>query len=274
MKGLTMAEGILGRRQAIRLLAGLGGAATLGGAGTLLASTAAAQPAAPAGAMARMPWPYRLIDPDAAGQRAFDGYHKGHCMYGTFEAVAGTVAEQLGAPYTSFPFQMFIYGMGGVYGWGTLCGALNGCAAALQLLSPNPGPLVDELFHWYENTPLPDFDVKGMKFRTVRSAAGSPLCHPSIAKWCEASGKKAYSAERDERCGVLAGAVARKCAMLLNAQASGTFAASAAASARTRACVGCHEKGGQLENMRSKQECAPCHSDALLELDGHQKVTF
>jgi len=271
-----MSIGTLDRRQALGLLAGLGGAATLGGAQALLpqAPKGGGQATAPAGLMAHLPWPYRALDPDLAGQRAFEGYKKGHCMFGTFEAIVGAVAEKLGAPYTSFPFEMFIYGMGGVYGWGTLCGTLNGCAAAIQVLSPNPGPLVDELFRWYENTPLPDHDPKGMKFKTVKSVAGSPLCHPSIAKWCEASGLKAYSSERDERCGVLAGAVARKCAMLLNAQAAGTFAPLTAVDPRTRTCMGCHEKGGPMENMRSKQTCEPCHSDESLQTQGHQKLTF
>jgi hypothetical protein len=261
------------RRRALGLLAGLGGAVTLGGSALLGRTLAAGVPAAaPANAMAHLPWPYRMLDADAVGQRAFQGYKKGHCMFGTFDAIAGTVAEQLGAPYTSFPFEMFIYGMGGVYGWGTLCGALNGCAAAIQVLSPNPGPLVDELFRWYENTPLPDFEPKGKTFKTVQSLAGSPLCHPSIAEWCAASGKKAYSAERDERCGVLAGSVARQCAMLLNAQAAGKFLPATAVDPRTQACMGCHEKGGPMENMRSKQSCAPCHSDETLSLHGHQKI--
>jgi hypothetical protein len=269
-----MSSEILDRRRALGLLAGLGGAVTLGGTALLGRTLAGAPAAAPASAMAHLPWPYRRVDPDAAGQRAFDSYRKGHCMYGTFDAIVGTVAEQLGAPYTSFPFEMFLYGMGGVYGWGTLCGTLNGCAAAIQVLSPEPGPLVDELFRWYENTPLPNFAPKGMAFRTVQSQAGSPLCHPSIAQWCEASGKKAYSPERDERCGVLAGSVARQCALLLNEQAAGKLIPVTPVDARTKACMGCHEKGGPMENMRSKQTCVVCHPDETLSLNGHQKVQY
>jgi hypothetical protein len=265
----------LDRRHALGLLAGLGGAVTLGGTALLAQSATAQAPASgPVSALAHLPWPYRMLDPDAVGQRAFDSYKKGHCMFGTFEAIVGSVAGQLGAPYTSFPFEMFIYGMGGVNGWGTLCGALNGCAASLQLLSSNPGPLIDELFRWYENTPLPNFAAKGTRFKTVQSLAGSPLCHPSIAKWCEASGLKAYSPERDERCGVLAGSVARHCVELLNAQVAGKVLPLTAVDARTKTCMGCHEKGGPMENMRSKQTCAPCHSDESLSLHGHQKLTF
>ena len=55
----------------------------------------------------------------------------GACMLGAFEPIVRGVADKLGAPYTSFPFAMFAYGAGGVAGWGTLCGCLNGAAAAL-----------------------------------------------------------------------------------------------------------------------------------------------
>lgn len=266
-----MSSGLVDRREALALLGGLG-AAGVGSLGALRAATSGEPSAAPRAAMAKLPWPYRMLNADAVGQRAFEGYAKGHCMYGTFEAIIASVAEQLGEPYANFPYQLFVYGAGGVQGWGTLCGALNGCAAAIQMLSTNPEPLVDELFRWYQGAALPDFEPKGMKFRNVQSAAGSPLCHPSIAKWCEGSGKKAYSPERKERCGVLTAAVARKCALLLNAQAGGKFAAAAPADARTASCMGCHEKGGALENMRSKQNCAPCHGDETLGLKGHAKI--
>ena len=268
-----MSNRTIDRRQALGFLAGIGGAVALGGATKALGG-ATSEPTTPApkGTMARLPWPYKTLDPEAVGQRAFDAYAKGHCMYGTFEAIVGSVADKLGDPYKGFPFEMFIYGMGGVHGWGTLCGCLNGCAAAIQVLSANPEPVIDELYRWYQAAALPDFAPKGMKFKTVQSAAGSPLCHPSIAKWCEASGKKAYSPERKERCGVLTGAVARKCAMLLNDQAAGKFAPVSAVDPRTKSCMGCHEKGGPMENMRSKQACAPCHSDETLNLKGHQKI--
>jgi hypothetical protein len=29
-----------------------------------------------------------------------------------------------------------------------------------------------------------------------------------------------------------------------------------------------------MENMRSKQTCAPCHSDESLSLKGHQKINL
>jgi hypothetical protein len=60
--------------------------------------------------------------------------------------------------------------------------------------------------------------------------------------------------------------------MLLNDQAAGKFAPVTAVDVRSKGCMSCHEKGGALENMRSKQACAPCHSDETLSLHGHQKI--
>ena len=52
---------------------------------------------------------------------------------------------------------MLAYGAGGINGWATVCGALNGAAAAFQLLSPKPETLIDTLFAWYEGESLPNF---------------------------------------------------------------------------------------------------------------------
>ena len=46
-----------------------------------------------------VPWPYKPLNPDAGAQRGFEGYYKAECMYGTFEAIVGPIAEQLGSPY-------------------------------------------------------------------------------------------------------------------------------------------------------------------------------
>jgi len=262
------------RRQALVALGALGGSLGLGCAATVAPKAAADAHAAPPAKspMGVLPWPYKTLDPDVVGQRGYDSYAKGHCMYGSFEAIVGSVADQLGAPYDTFPYGMFVYGAGGINGWGTICGCLNGSAAAIQMLSPNPEPVIDELFRWYENTALPDFDPKGIKFASVRSVASSPLCHPSIAKWCEKSSKKSYSPERKDRCGVLTAAVARHAAFLLNEQAAGRFAKASPLDPRTQKCSSCHEKGGEVENVRAKQICESCHPDPVLEQRGHQKL--
>ena len=248
------------RRQFVTVL---GGVAVAGATATLVAH--ADQPAGvndPAAALQKIPWPYKPLDPDKAGQRGFEGYYKAECMYGTFEAIVGPVAEQLGSPYKDFPFLMFKYGGGGIKGWGTVCGALNGAASAVQLLSPQPDPLVNALFAWYEHEPLPDVHPKGAKFSEIRSISGSPLCHQSIAQWTKASGKHAYSPERGERCGSLVASVTKQTVFLLNQQATGKPIAFALPT-ETQSCMTCHEKGGALENMRTKMDCGGCHAPLI-----------
>jgi hypothetical protein len=241
----------LGRRRLIQI-AGAGALVTVAG------MAGGEGPASVGQGMRVVPWTYAPLEPDATGDRAFASYLRGHCMYGSFEAIVGQVAERLGPPYRDFPFDLFVYGAGGVAGWATLCGALNGSAAAFQLLSPRPDPLVDALFAWYEREALPDYVPKAAKFPNVKSVAGSPLCHQSLTRWCAAARRKTYSAERKERCGVLTAAVVRHAVTLLNAQAAGK-PIDAALAKPTMECMGCHEKGGALENSRGKMRCGGCH---------------
>jgi hypothetical protein len=248
----------MSRREMVTLLGGIAGA---GAAGAVWAH-ADQTSAVPATGMRKIPWPYKPLDPDAVAQRAFEGYLKAHCMYAPFEAIAGNIGEQLGSPYKDFPFEMFVYGAGGINGWATVCGALNGSAATFQLLSPKPEPLIDALFAWYESEALPNFYPKGAKFPEIRSVADSPLCHQSIALWCKASNKKAYSPERKERCGAIAASVARKAVMLLNDQASAQ-PLTVILPKETQNCMSCHEKGGALEDMRTNMNCRGCHAPML-----------
>lgn len=250
-----------------KLMTVLGGMA---GAGAVAALAARAESVAPAASspLQKVPWPYKPQAAESAMQRGFDGYYKGECMYGTFEAIVGPVAEQLGSPYKDFPFLMMRYGAGGIKGWATVCGSLNGAAAAMQLLSPEPDPVINALFEWYEHTELPNVQVKNAKFAETRSIAKSPLCHVSINSWTKVTGKGPYSAERSERCGRITGSVARHTLLLLNEQAAGK-PVSFALTDQTKGCMSCHEKGGAVENIRTKMDCAGCHSPQLAR---HPKV--
>lgn len=250
----------ISRRQLVTLIGGVAGA---GAAATLVAHADQLGGAKdPAEALQKIPWPYKQLDPVRAAQRGFEGFYKGECMFGAFDAIVGSVAEQLGPPYKDFPFMMFKYGGGGIKGWATVCGALNGAAAAIQLLSPEPDPVIDALFTWYEHEALPDVLPKGAKFPEVRSAAGSPLCHASIAGWTKVSGKHAYSPERAERCGALVASVVKQTVLMLNQQAAGKSIVFVLPK-ETQSCMSCHEKGGALENIRTKMDCGGCHAPLM-----------
>ncbi|BDV42265.1 cytochrome C chain A [Geotalea uraniireducens] len=215
------------------------------------------------------PWPYVPLDPKAVAERAYEAYLDGHCMYGTFAGIVGELAALKGAPYNTFPLAMMKYGAGGGAEWGTLCGTLNGSAAAIALLSKNPTPLIDELFGWYQTAKLPDYRPGDAIYEIAPSVARSPLCHVSVSRWCKATGLHSLSKERYERCGWLAACCAKKAVELLNSQAAGKFQASYPLPARVQECRGCHDRGGVVENTRGKMECGVCHFSLGT---GHTKI--
>lgn len=242
------------RREALGLLGVATGAAVMGTLFTGKASAGTGECRAP-----KTPWPYEKLDPVTVAERAYKSYYVGHCMYGAFEAIIGELADRKGFPYNTFPVDMMKYGVGGVADWGTLCGSLNGGAAAIFLVSPDPKPVIDELFGWYQEAKLPDYRPKHPKFDIATSVARSTLCHVSVSKWCKASGLKAFSKERAERCAWITASVAKHTVELLNNQAAGTFKAVFPIPAHVKECRSCHDIGGALENTRGKIDCSPCH---------------
>ncbi|MDZ7839211.1 MAG: C-GCAxxG-C-C family protein [Gammaproteobacteria bacterium] len=205
-------------------------------------------------------WLYRRLDPVTAANRAFRDYLDGHCMYGVFNSIIGELADQYGEPYSTFPTAMFTYGKAGVVDWATLCGSLNGAAAAISLLSKDSDPAITELFRWHETVALPDFRPADATYEDLGSSiAGSPLCHVSIVAWCEETGFKSFSKERSERCGWVTASVAKKTVEILNAQLDATFSAAHPFSDSKNECVACHGKGGVIENARGEMECMTCH---------------
>jgi hypothetical protein len=159
---------------------------------------------------------------------------------------------------------MMKYGGAGVSGWGTLCGALNGAAAAIALVVDDKtrGPIINEVYGWYGVTALPDYQPKTPKFASIKtSVAESQLCHPSVTRWCEASGLKALSPERAERCAWLTASVVRYTVDLLNKQADARFKASFALPASVTGCLSCHGKAGIVENVHASNQttCTSCH---------------
>jgi len=221
------------------------------------------------------PWPYKKLDVETVRKKGHQGYYEGACCYGVFNAIISELGKEVGAPYTTFPTQMFKYGEGGVAGWSTLCGAVNGAAAAICLVAGDAWEdLVNELMAWYENNPFPSdisnqyarekaFLVKEMKSdKTLpQSVAKSTLCHVSVTEWCKKSGYKSFSKERSERCGRLTGDVAAFTVDMLNRHFDKAFTPVAKISNEVQSCRSCHDKGGTIENTRGKMNCMPCHDD-------------
>lgn len=215
-------------------------------------------------------WKYHSLDPDETAELAYKFYSGGGCMYATVKSVIAQLAEKVGAPYTSFPFQMFGYGHGGIGGYGTVCGALNGAAALIGLLVSEKSikdSMIADIFQWYEKTPIPEFKPKDPNFAgsLPSSVSNSVLCHASNTNWCNQSGFPIGSNERKERCRRLTSDVAKKVTVSLNEIFAHTYITNPHGE-EANTCLACHGKQGKIQNTSTSMSCNPCHSESI----GHQ----
>jgi hypothetical protein len=224
-----------------------------------------------------LPWPYKKLDPLATAEIGYEGYYKGACCYGVFEAVVAQLRKEVGFPYTMVPSTMLVVGQGGVADTASLCGCLNGAASAIFLVTGGMDPkkravpytIIQEVFNWYEQTALPDYRPKKPKFEIVKSVSASNLCHVSVSKWCKVAKFKAFSKERSERCAWVTAAVAKYTVETLNKYADGSFKMAHPLSSSTQTCRSCHDKGSELENTRGMMDCGGCHFTPKRE---HSKI--
>ncbi len=205
-------------------------------------------------------WRYVRLDGPAVAPEAARLYVDGGCMYGVFGSIVAALARAVGGPYCSFPVQMMCYGEGGVGGWGSLCGALNGGAAAIGLVvreKERREAIIGELMSWYEGNDLPVYRPAGSP-EVPKSKSRSVLCHVSVGRWCKVSGSDVLAKERKDRCSRLTADVAVKTIELLNRnlEKSCKFAGP---SPEVKACLSCHGKQ-DLRDVKGSMECGACHT--------------
>lgn len=225
-------------------------------------------------------WAYDPLDPAVTAQLAYKQYSSGSCMYATFNSVVFQLAEKFGEPFASFPIHMMKYGHGGMGGFGTTCGALNGGAALIGLFFTDKkiqDSLIKGLFRWYEITKLPEFRPHEpiLDFTPPSSISNSTLCHGSNSNWVKASGFKITSDERKERCRRLTGDVAAQVTIVLNDCFNNNYITSGHDNETVRKCMTCHGKEGKLSNTSGNMSCASCHSESLghrLFSDAHYRL--
>jgi len=244
-----------------------------------------------------LPWPYEELDPEYVRKLGHLGYYAFECAGGSYWAIMEALREKIGFPYTLLPIPTkeeveaavekheelhqipMQYGAGGVAGWASLCGGLNGSISAITMASKNYKTIAKMLLRWYEITPFPsdksneyaskhEFFVKKYKSDKVlpQSVSHSVLCHVSVGKWCEVSGYASGSPERSERCARLTGDSAARAVELLNADLRGELKSvgTIPLSQFTADCRTCHYKGKNYEGgqfTRGLMQCESCHQD-------------
>src|SRR5665648_15841 len=235
------------------------GAVVSTGVGSLV-SPKTVQAAAPA-----LPWAFATLDTAVIRRRAYDNYWISGCMYASAKALLDTLYETSGAPWNSIPADMFKYGKGGAFNWGTLCGALNGSLYVINLAT---GTSVDqlgpELIGWYTTNAFPSnlMDFYARFTAVKQSVADSPLCHISVGKWADLTHYEINSDEKKDRCAKVAADTAVKAAELMNAWKAGTFSGVYVPAAEFASCLSCHNgAASQLDNEQGLANCTECHDD-------------
>jgi hypothetical protein len=215
-----------------------------------------------------LPWTWKEIKPDdVIKERAYQSaWAKIGCMYGTIEAVIGTLADKYGAPYNTFPVDATVYGSGGIAGVGSLCGAVNACGLLFNLFSKNQEDLFalcQEVSLWYENAELPVYKPKKPKVEIpdVSSVAHSNLCHISSTAWANASGQKLLTQEHFERCNRLVSDVTAKVVAMLNEYTFGKVTFKEKLNAFSQGCLSCHGPGKVKANVAAGMNCDTCHEN-------------
>jgi len=220
------------------------------------------------------PWPYTSLDAEAVRIQAHNFYwNDKDCSSGTFGGIISALATAIGDPWTNLPMEVMLYGRGGGNAWGVLCGCLNGAAALISLVTTKAqsGPLINELWGWYEQAELPttqanqvaingQYLVHNFDQDLPQNVSGSPLCHASVTEWCLTANKKVSDVERKERCARVTGDVAAKTVEILNAFFAGTFTSTYVDPASVTACLSCHGSA-VFNNVMTKMDCTPCHGD-------------
>jgi hypothetical protein len=213
-------------------------------------------------------WNYSNLDPVVTADLAYTYYSEGSCMYATVKSVISQLAEKVGEPYASFPIHLFKYGHGGVGGYGSVCGTLNGAAALIGLLITDKSiqdKMITDIFRWYEKEPLPEFRPQNASygFLPPKSVSNSVLCHASNTNWCKTAGFKVDSTERKERCRRMTADVAKKVATSLNEIFTNAYITNIYNDETANTCLTCHSNEGKVNNVAAKMSCEPCHTKSI-----------
>lgn len=226
------------------------------------------------------PWSYTTLDADKIARRAYEVYFESGCAEATWwpiiEALAASDLPDAATTWGTLPKNIMTFGRGGVAGWGTLCGALNGSCAIIAAMGA-PGKITDEAMQFYGETPIPtngvdksmrkgdwtpagkNVPVDGPLVNAPTSTAHSQLCHASLSQWTMTTGSADGTREQKDRCGKASYDMAFKTVTLLNAWHADPTAIPAGTLDPTIA--GCQTACHTTPIAKGKMACDSCHDE-------------
>ena len=236
-----------------------------------------------ADALPAVPWPYPLegLDADAVRKAAYCLYYKeGGCGHGSAQAIIDALADASYTgtnPWPLLPRKLYSYGAGGVVGWGTICGALNGAVAVMGILGVH-GALGSALIDYFCNAELPTSALVGWNPAddgwdgvpvplpsTVTHVSYSPLCHNTVSSWAATAGVPVWPLSDQDRaksdhCAKLVGDIVARAVELMNDRFLRSITPPAwIPPASYSGCYNCHTQPGMIPSQQGRMACQACH---------------
>lgn len=229
-------------------------------------------------ALPPLPWPYPKsgLNVEELRQTAYRNYKTGMsgCAFCTTQTLIKAIGDGLAKegvavnPWPLLPSGLYKYANGGVVGWGTICGALNGAIAVMDLLGVH-GTLGEPLMDYFSTAELPTSMLVGWVPNVAgltqpltaipATVSNSPLCHVSASEWASVAGVPVSSALKTERCVRLVADIVAKTVDLLNVHFSGGKV-TWVMPATYAGCYDCHTKPDVVPSEQGKMDCLECHS--------------
>lgn len=175
--------------------------------------------------MKEWPWPYVKLDPAETAEIAYQNWYNLGCGGTVMFSIFDQLAKKVGEPFKSFPVESFAIYEGGIAGWGTTCGSVNGAGTVISLIVGPPTwedrskTITSDIFDWYSHTNMPVYvplKPHANKNSIQHTVSDSPLCHVSVSKWMKKANAALSSEERKDRCARVSASVAYKVVQYLN----------------------------------------------------------
>lgn len=188
--------------------------------GTFLADLAQASTEAPKDQC----WKYIKLDPQKAGQQAYDCYKDGGCLYAAFKGALLTFAKEdpsSAAAVNAIPYAAFRCGKGGFGRLKELCGAVGGSLMFMSCFVEDfkvLTALAEKLGKFASETELPTFiPEKDEHPNFLKVKAGGLTCRSMGSAWMKAATPEQKKIVL-ERCKRHTASILAKAVELLNEQ--------------------------------------------------------